>query len=213
VQNAFTNRHDLSSLAVAGGLCGIVGTLCYVAGAFLPLPDRVGYGVVMLWPVLSVIFAFALYRVIAAERDGPWNQLAFVFACLAFATVAAMISVQLAVRLGMAEVVATAPSSDVAFGTLRRGLRLVDMGLDVAWDVLVGTSLVLLGGALRRDSRYGKAWGAAAGLLGVVLVALNVATFPWPPATRGLVDVGPLVGLLVVAVGVRLMTLGLRGRA
>jgi len=202
----------LPALAVAGGLCGLAGTLCYLAGVFLPLPARIGYGVVILWPVLSVVFSYALRRVIGAARDGACNQLAFVFACLAFATVAAMVSVQLAVRMGIAEHAAASSTIDRATQDLvRRAARLVDHGLDVAWDVFIGTSLMFLAVALGGDARFGRAWGAMAGVLGMALVILNVATFPWPPASQGLFDIGPLVGLFAVALSARLFLFGVRG--
>jgi hypothetical protein len=49
------------------------------------------------------------------------------------------------------------------------------------------------------------AWFAVPGvLIGSTLLILNIATFPNPPDTAGLVDVGPLVGLWYVVVYVRL---------
>ena len=35
--------------------------------------------------------------------------------------------------------------------------------------------------------------------LGIALIVLNAATFPWPPADRGLFDIGPFIGLFVIA--------------
>ncbi len=166
----------------------------------------------MLWPVLSIVFSYALCRVIGASKDGAFNQLAFVFACLAFTTVAAMISVQLAVRMGMTEYLSTTPAADrAAADALRRSLRLVDLGMDVAWDFLIGTSLILLSAALSGDARFGKAWGVITGILGLALIVLNAATFPWPPDTRDLFDLGPFIGILIIAMSARLMAIGLRG--
>jgi hypothetical protein len=46
--------------------------------------------------------------------------------------------------------------------------------------------------------------------LGTALIGLNAATFPWPPADRGLFDIGPLIGLFVLTLSARLALLGRR---
>jgi hypothetical protein len=51
-------------------------------------------------------------------------------------------------------------------------------------------------------------WGIPTGLLGAGLNILNVLTFPWPPDTQGLVDVGPVIGAFILALSVRLLLLG-----
>ena len=85
---------------------------------------------------------------------------------------------------------------------------MIDLGLDVAWDMLIGTALILSGTAIRRRSGLGLGWGIPSVLLGVALIALNAATFPWPPGERGLIDVGPAIGLFVMALAARLAILG-----
>jgi hypothetical protein len=83
-------------------------------------------------------------------------------------------------------------------------LKAVWWGLDVAWDIYVGTGTILF--ALCMFGRRGLgAWLAVPGLLiaGLFLI-FNIATFPKPPDTTGLVDLGPLVGLWYLVVYVRL---------
>jgi hypothetical protein len=204
------NDTDARRLARIGGLCCIAGILCYVTAIFIPLSDRIAYATVMLWPVLSIVFAWAVRGFIASERASLANDLGLVFACLGFATLASMLSAQLAVQMGTAEY-ATAPGADPALiGTIRKVARMVDLGIDVAWDYLIGTSLFFLGIALARDSRFGRGWGASGTALGIALVVLNTITFPWPPNTRGLFDLGPFIGLYMIALGARLTILGFR---
>jgi hypothetical protein len=204
------NETDVRRLAKTGGICCISGTLCYLAAAFAPLPDNLSYAVAMCWPVLSIVFAYAIRGVIGAERESLSNSLAFVFACIAFATVASMISVQLAVRMGAAEYVA-APGADVdLYAAIRKTTRMVDLGMDVAWDFFIGATLFFLGVALAGDSRFGRAWGALTSGFGLALVVLNSITFPWPPDTRGLFDLGPFIGIFLIAMGVRLTMIGFR---
>lgn len=205
--------HRVHTLAAAAGVSGVAGTLCYVAAIFLPMGERVAYAVVMAWPVLSIVFAYGLFRLLEAERESAANRLAFLFACLAFATLAAMISVQMAVRMGIAEEAAAAPPGDKGlYDPLLAALRLVDYGLDVAWDVLIGTCLAFLGAAIGGDRRFGRGWGWPASLLGAGLVILNLITFPHPPADAGLFDLGPFIGLFIIALSARLAAVGLAGR-
>ena len=50
-------------------------------------------------------------------------------------------------------------------------------------------------------------------VLGLGLIGLNAATFPWPPGEHGLVDLGPVTGLFMLALAVRLAVLGRRASA
>jgi len=47
-------------------------------------------------------------------------------------------------------------------------------------------------------------------LLGLLLIALNVATFPFPPVPQGLFDIGPFVGLYNLLLSIRAMTIGVK---
>ena len=202
-------------LWIGSGLAGVAAIVCYVLAIALPWPEtRLGTSAALLvvaaWPVLSIVYSYGLYSFVAAERDGTANRLGLLFAVAAFTTVLAMLVVQLAVGAGFAEVTRGLDPETAA--ALKRGLRLVDLGLDVAWDVLIGAALVASGLAIRGRSGLGPLWGLASAGLGAALVVLNAATFPWPPASRGLFDIGPVIGLFVMALAGRLAVLGWRVR-
>jgi hypothetical protein len=199
------------SLWVRSGIAGVLAVACYILAIVLPWPEtQVGTSaslvVVSAWPILSIIYSYGLYSFVAAEHESAANRLAFVFAVTAFATVLGMIVVQLAVGAGIGEI--TKGLDEPTSRALRRGLHMVDLGLDVAWDMLIGTALILSGVAIRRRTGLGPGWGIPSVLLGVALVALNAATFPWPPGDRGLIDVGPFIGVFVMALAGRLAFLG-----
>jgi hypothetical protein len=186
---------------------------CYILAIAFPWPEtQLGTStalvVVSAWPILSIIYSYGLYSFVAAEHESTANRLAFVFAVTAFTTVLGMIVVQLAVGAGIGEI--TKGLDEQTTQALRRGLRMIDLGLDVAWDMLIGTALILSGTAIRRRSGLGLGWGIPSVLLGVALIVLNAATFPWPPGDRGLIDVGPAIGLFVMALAARLAILGRR---
>lgn len=202
------NTSSLRTLTTTGGICGIVGTIFYILAVAVPMPERIAFTLAVTWPVLSIVFAYSLYRVIASNGDGMMNQLALLFAIVGFAMVAMMISVQLAVRMGIAEYMgSTIPGEENLHGIIRQALRLVDMGIDVAWDIFIGSSLICLSVALVSHPRFGRAWGIPSALFGAGLIGLNIVTFPWPPNTRGLFDLGPFIGLFIILLSTRLLLL------
>jgi hypothetical protein len=201
------------SLWIWSGIAGVVATTSYILATQVPWPETrlgltAGLAVVALWPILSIVYCYGLYDFVAAERPTAANRLGFVFAVVAFTTVLAMIVVQLAVDSGIGEV--TRGLDAQAAATLKRGLRLIDAGLDVTWDLLIGTALVFSGIAARKRRGLGPGWAIPSVLLGTGLIVLNVATFPWPPASRGLFDIGPVIGLFEIALAARLAVLGRR---
>jgi hypothetical protein len=201
---------------IAGGIAGALSIASYLLAIFVPWPEsRAGLVtsllVVTAWPVLSVVYCHALYDFVAAERDSAANRLGFLCAVIGFATVLAMVIVQMAVNASIGEI---AKGLDPTHATaLRRGLRMVDHGLDVAWDMWIGMGLVLSGFALRHRSGLGPGWAWPSVALGVALIGLNAAAFPDPPTDAGLVDVGPLIGLFVPLLSSRLAVLGRRAGA
>jgi hypothetical protein len=190
---------------------GVIGTCCYVIAITVSMNPTLSYVVAMGWPILSIIFVFGLIRFIALTYDGFSNQLAGIFAYIAFGLVAAMISIQSAIELGFNTYITNSSSNQQEFLSIfKHTLRLVDMGLDVAWDLFIGTSLIFLAVAIKQNRKFGIWWSIPAGLLGILLIVLNTITFPWPPNSRGLIDVGPAIGIYIIAVSGRLLFVALR---
>lgn len=206
-------RDERTSPSVFSGTAGVIGVVCYLAAIFVPWPDsQLGTTLVVVvvsaFPILSIVFCHGLCRFIESERPSTAARLTFAFGVVAFATLLAMLIVQLAVNAAIPEI---ARDLDAAVRkALTRGLRMIDLGLDVAWDLLIGTTLICLGIAARTRTGLGPAWGIPAVLFGAALIVLNAATFPWPPGDRGLIDIGPFVGLFILALAVRLIMLGRR---
>jgi hypothetical protein len=86
-------------------------------------------------------------------------------------------------------------------------LRGVTQALDVAWDLYVGCGTFAFGLAMLRAPGFGPVFGWTGMAVAAGLLALNVATFPVPPASAGLLDLGPAVALWYVAVSIQLARL------
>ena len=146
---------------------------------------------------LSFAFAFCitvssigLYYILGGTAGPRMALIAAVANVVAAAQAFAMITIQVSV-------LAMVDQPDAA-------LKAVWWGLDVAWDIYVGTGTILF--ALCMFGRRGLgAWMTMPGLLiAVLFLIFNIATFPKPPDTAGLVDLGPVVGLWYLVVYVRL---------
>lgn len=201
------------NLWMRSGIAGMLAVACYILAITLPWPETqfgisASLVVVSAWPILSIIYSYGLYSFIAAQKQSTANRFALIFAIAGFATVLAMIVVQLAIGASFADIAKDLDEQTAQ--ALRRGLRMVDLGLDVAWDMLIGTALIFLGIAMRRRAGLGIGWAIPSIVLGVALVGLNAATFPLPPADGGLFDIGPFIGLFVMALAAWLTVLGSR---
>src|SRR5215510_11593805 len=96
-------------LWIGGGVAGVLGVACYILAVALPWPDtQLGRSASLLvasaWPILSIVYCYALYSFVAAERESTANRLGFVFAVVAFTTVLAMIVVQSAVTASIGDI-------------------------------------------------------------------------------------------------------------
>src|SRR5512140_3181297 len=144
---------------------GIVSICCYIIAIAVNWPDtQLGISasliVVSAFPILGIMASYALYSFIAAERESAANTLGLVFFIVAFTTLLAMLIVQGAVTSSINNI--THELDGQTATALRRGLRLVDLGLDVAWDLLGGVGLVYWGLAIRKRSGFGPGWGIPA---------------------------------------------------
>jgi len=85
------------------------------------------------------------------------------------------------------------------------------LGLDVAWDLFGGVGTLLLAWALWYHRRFRPILPLLGVFVALLLLALNLATFPTPPAEAGLVDVGPLVALWYVLLCIRILVVARGG--
>jgi hypothetical protein len=206
-------------LLVLGGLSGVGAGLAFFAAQAIPwdheLPVETArwQAVLGFWAILAVAplgigFAYALYRVIAWERESALNQLGFVFGVVAFSILAVTQSFQNAVPLVLTDEMRAEGSGPEAWERIYAGLNALDLGTDLAWDLFFGLWLLCIGVAMLRHSRLGARWGAPALALVVPFFAFNVAATPDPPT----IDLGPVIGMYATVLSVRFLWLG-AGRA
>lgn len=203
------NTNQNPNFFIFGGVSGVVGTLCYIIAITFRFSPAISFLLAMAWPILSIIFAFSAYKYISIQYQSISNQLAFLFTVIAFILVSIMISIQLVVRAGMEGSLNI--SSGVERDTLMfisNSLRWIDLGVDLAWDLFLGVALLLLAIALKGHQKFGIWWSIPLALLALVLVVINLVTFPNPPDSMGLFDVGPIIAVFIIVIAIRIIYLG-----
>lgn len=171
----------------AGIWAGLATCVAYPLVSMVPLPRVV---LVVLAATLGPSLAVAslgLREALRLHEESVAGDLGAVLNVLAGVLLEAMLLVQLAVRLR---------ASGEALAPQAAGVWL---GLDVAWDVYIGLGTGCFAIAMLRHPRFGRTMGLAGLALAAAVLALNLATFPTPPAEAGLVDVGPAIGLWYLA--------------
>jgi hypothetical protein len=181
--------------SAAAGLCALASYIALSAvSVSAPLAVLLTFGFSFGLTVASIGLYLGVVR-LASPRLG---LLAAVANAMAAAELTAMLLVQLAVK-----------SAEAHPGP---AFTAIWLGLDVAWDLFVGAGTVLFGLALWRHPGFRPLTAAGGILVGVLLLVLNIGTFPKPPAEAGLFDAGPFVGLWYILLSVRVLIVA-RGEA
>ena len=186
---------------IYGAIAGILAVFTYVSAiAPIPFPERVKIYLGMAFgPLLTLAFV-GLYHFFKLHCKTVTLQAATIFGIIAGTLMNLMIVVQSAIHL-------TIPAgARESLGLSYAGLNMVQLGMDVSWDVYLSLATVFLGLAMFSHPRFGKIWGIITLLIGIGLLVLNLAAFPIPPADAGSFDLGPVSGVLYLFVVIRMLT-------
>jgi hypothetical protein len=99
-----------------------------------------------------------------------------------------------------------------ALALVFKGVNLVQIGADVAFDIFYCLGMILLAAVMYRHRDFGKIIGAFGVVAAAALLSFNLYTFPHVPADSGLVDLGPVTGLWWIAVIVQFLRLERKAR-
>ncbi|MGE0352161.1 MAG: hypothetical protein AB7I33_04355 [Gemmatimonadales bacterium] len=133
-----------------------------------------------------------------APTTGPAvTRLCRTFLVTAFALFTLMIVVQQTVAMQLRDLRAAAPDAAAAqtLGLIYRGVNLVQLGIDVTFDIFYCIGVIILAAAMFRHRDFGRLIGILGIVSGAGLLILNLASFPYVPAESGLVDLGPVTGV------------------
>ena len=194
------DRQITRSWILYGMVAGILADISYtIAGAELPFLGAVNVYLGMAFGPLIAVAYVGMYHFFRLHRNTVALQAATIFGVIAGTLVNLMVVVQSAIHQ-------TIPAgARESLGLAYAGLNMVQLGMDVSWDIYLAVATILLGFVMRGHPRFGWIWAAAAFLIGGGLLALNLVTFPIPPANAGSVDLGPVSGVLYLGIAIRIL--------
>lgn len=156
-------------------------------------------GAALLWLVAFV----GLDRLLSVEEPGMLIRIGTLLGIVACAIMAQMMIVQGSVmsKMGQAFLSAASESERQSVTALYQGLRVIDYGMDLAFDTFFFSAWILLGCSMLRHRNFGKVFGGIGIVLFLLAAAFNLRAAPDPPAF----DLGPIAALWVLAVYVQML--------
>ncbi len=189
---------------------GAIGLLIYLVAALdlLPVPEQLLLSLVFLVGPLVMVAFLAFCRRLRGQAESFVLDLAGVFGVVAFSLFTLMLIVQQSVRLHLSGYIEHAESDSVRemLHWIELGVDPVQLGMDVAFDVFFCLAMLCFAVVFYRLPHYGRVVGISGIALASGLLVLNLWTFPRPPASVGLIDLGAanaLWWLVVIVQAVR----------
>lgn len=197
-------------------MSGLVVVIVYLASAIGLIKDTNKI-------ILSLVFAIGPVAIVGvlnvADRlsTGPDNssvQIGKAFLIIGFALFTLMLVVQQTIFLQFDQF-RSESDNQTAIDTLNavfKGVNLVQLGIDVAFDIFYCVGVIFFATAMYRHQDFGRFIGSFGIISATGLLVLNLTAFPYVPSESGLIDLGPLTGVWWLLVISRIFRLRLRDR-
>jgi hypothetical protein len=196
---------------------GLLAVLIYIATAIGLIKDVTPLTLALVFAIgpVAIFGVLSISDHLAQDGPAPTLRPATVFLVIAFALFTLMLVVQQTVFIRFREFSrqATDPAALEGLRTAFRLVNQVQLGIDVCFDIFYCAGVALLSIAMYRHRDFGRSIGAFGVLSAAGLLFLNLATFPHPPAERGLVDLGPVTGVWWVVVILQFIRIQRRARS
>lgn len=158
---------------------------------------------------VAIVGVLAIHERLAAAGSSLMLKVGTAFLIVAFAFFNLMLVVQQTIFMQFHDFIAAAPdeAAEQALRLVRRGVNLVQLGIDVSFDIFYCVGLILVAAVMYRHRDFGKFFGVFGAASAAALLVFNLWTFPYIPAESGLVNLGPVTGLWWLAVIVQMIRL------
>jgi hypothetical protein len=193
--------NEKSSLSISwiktGVISGLLACFIYPIMIFIELPQIFTLLLAgSFGPILSVA-SIGLYFLINIHKKTVTLQLAVLFNIIGGTIVNMMLLVQMAIRTSVTNYLNGVDelTTRELINWIFKIVDKVQLGLDVSWDLFIAVGTLLFAINMLNHPRFGKIIGGAGILISLLLLLLNLLTFPETPADSGLIDLGPFIGL------------------
>lgn len=187
-----------------GMIAGFITIVSYPVMILVPLPVQLQLVLASFFGFFFIIASLGVYHFISLNKKTVSSQLGVLFNIIGCSTVIMMLTIQLALfhMKESSTIDATREMKNYIF----QFPNMIQLGLDVVWDLFVGVGTILLALNMYKHPRFGKIFSISGVLITLALLVLNIYTFPIPPGESGSIDLGPLVALWYLAVTIRIAT-------
>lgn len=185
---------------IAGGLLTLI---IYPVMIFIDLPVQFALTLAFSFGFMFMLASIGLYNFISIDSKTVSLQSALLFNIIGCTVVVTMFTIQLAL---FSEGKYTGPDASKEFSKHTFHLvNLVQLSLDIVWDIFISVGTVLFALGMLKHPRLGKIIGTIGVLTGAALLFNNIYYFPNPPAESGSIDFGPFVAIWYLAVTIMMI--------
>jgi Domain of unknown function (DUF4386) len=182
---------------------GLTTFIVYPVMSFIDLPVQITLLLAFSFGIFFMLASVGLYNFISANSKSAILQSALLFNIIGCAVVVMMLTIQLAL-FSKAKYISGDASRDLVKYIFSL-TNLVQLSLDVVWDMFISLGTILFALSMFRHPKLGRIIGSIGILAGGALLFNNVYTFPVPPAEAGSIDFGPFVALWYLAVTIMMI--------
>lgn len=182
-----------------GIVCGLLVSIIYPLLIFVPLPDVLQITLIVFFGPLLSIASVGLYYFLIIHKKTIAASIAVVSNIIAGVLITLMFLVQTAIRSSKPQVI---PEGE---NWIWNSFNHIHYGLDVTWDsyIFLGTFFFAL--VMFKHPSFGKIFSISGIAIAVAMISINIFSFPIPPGSASLIDMGPFIGLWYLAVTIRIM--------
>jgi Domain of unknown function (DUF4386) len=186
----------------AGMISGFITIITYPVMILVSMPVQLQLVLASFFGFFFIITSLGLYHLLSMNKKTVSSQLGVIFTIVGCSVVIMMLTIQLA--LFHLKETATIEATKEMKNYIFQFPNMIQLGLDVVWDLFMGVGTILLALNMYKHPRFGKIFSISGVLITLALLVLNIYTFPIPPGESGSVDLGPLVALWYLAVTIQI---------
>jgi hypothetical protein len=182
---------------------GLATFIVYPVMILVDLPVQFTLILAFLFGIFFMLASVGLYNFISANSKSAVLQSALLFNIIGCTVVVMMFTIQLALFSKLKYTSADASKELIKY--IFSLTNLVQLSLDVVWDMFISLGTVLFAISMFGHPKLGRIIGSIGILAGGALMFNNIYTFPIPPAEAGSIDFGPIVALWYLAVTIMMI--------